>query len=532
MQNEQQREFAIQRRLIPALVAGMPNRATFRGVRLLETHISWVLLAGRYAYKIKKAVNLGFLDFSTLQARHFYCKEEIRLNRRLAPKVYLDVIAIGGSPEKPVLGESPAIEYAVRMRRFLVSKQLDRLAARHRLLPQHIDSLAVTVAQFHLGLPAASIDSVFGTPEAVRQAAEQNFEQLQRLLTSEPDLDKLSALRCASDDEFACCRNLFEQRLLHGFVRECHGDLHLGNIVLMGKQPVPFDGIEFNPDLRWIDVMSEVAFTVMDLHYRELPHFAWRFLNRYVEITGDYQGVSLLHFYAAYRAMVRAKVSAIRADQVEPGCENKEDALNICREYMTLAELTLTSKEPALIITHGLPGSGKSTFAQLALERLQAIRLRSDVERKRLYGLTALADSRASGMDLYSGDISQRTYAKLHELASGLLKAGITVIVDAAFLKRQERVNFQQLANSLSVRFVIASVQASPDTLRERIRQRQRTADDASEADVAVLEKLTVTHDPLTAEEKLYAVEFLNEEAGVAACSEGWNSLQESLGRD
>ena len=241
--------------------------------------------------------------------------EEIRLNRRLAPGIYLDVIPIGGSRENPVLGAQPAIEYAVRMRRFAASKQLDRLLASNKILPQHIDSLAATMARFHGDLPAADANSSFGTAEAIRLDAEQNFAQLQALLTEQRDVASLAALRSASDGEYAAHRSLFEQRLVQGYVRECHGDLHLGNIVLVDGQPVPFDGIEFNPALRWIDVMSEIAFTVMDLlHYRRAD-LAWRFLNAWLEATGDYAGIRVLRFYLVYRAMVRAKVGAIRAAQ-------------------------------------------------------------------------------------------------------------------------------------------------------------------------------------------------------------------------
>ena len=434
------------------------------------------------------------------------------------------------TPENPVLGEYPAIEYAVRMRRFPLTKQLDRLATRNKLLPQHIDSLAASVAQFHLKLAVSEADAPFGTPDAIYKDAAQNFEHLQALLKDNDDLEKLATLRRASDSEFEQCRSLFEQRRIQGFVRECHGDLHLGNIVLMGEQPVPFDGIEFNPALRWIDVISEIAFTVMDLLHHRRAELAWRFLNAYLEITGDYAGVKLLRFYVAYRAMVRAKVSAITASQPELGAKEKTVAWNACREYMALAAKSLAHKKPALIITHGLPGSGKSSFAQLALERLRAIRLRSDVERKRLFGLDPLADSRAStGMNLYADDISKRTYAHLYALAGELLTAGRTVIVDAVFLKHEERKHFHQLAVRLGIPFVIASVQSGDATLRARITQRQRAKNDASEADIAVLERLQKTQEILSPEERDYTAVFVNEASGIAEYSEGWNRLKQLL---
>ncbi|HQS57797.1 MAG: hypothetical protein B7Y56_05335 [Gallionellales bacterium 35-53-114] len=531
MDNAKKTGYASQSQLIRALQNSLRTRVATKSVRLVETHISWVLLAGRYAYKIKKAVDLGFLDFSSLAARKYYCEEEIRLNRRLAPGIYLDVLPVGGDRDAPVLGAQPAMEYAVRMRRFAVSRQMDKLIALNKILPQHIDSLAFTIARFHGSLPAAGEKSLFGTAEAVNQAAQQNFEQLQALLKERADLEMLAALHQASESVFAASRSLFGQRLTQGFVRECHGDLHLGNIVLLDEQPVPFDGIEFNPALRWIDVMSEVAFTVMDLLYHRRADLAWRFLNAYLEATGDYAGMLVLRFYLVYRALVRAKVSAIRAAQAGISRHAAEDALFSCRAYLALAASCLADNQAALIITHGLPGSGKSTFAQMALERLQAVRLRSDVERKRLFGLSPLADSRVStGLDLYSAEITQRTYARLLELAREILQAGYTVIVDAAFLTLQERELFHRLAAELSVPFVIASVQAGSKTLRARIIQRQKAANDASEADVAVLEKLLRTHEPLSQQEHGYTAELVNEEAGIAADSTGWSRLQKLLG--
>ncbi|HSM98097.1 MAG TPA: AAA family ATPase, partial [Gallionella sp.] len=374
-----------------------------------ETHISWVLLTGRDAWKIKKAVDLGFLDFSTLEARRFYCTEELRLNRRLAPALYLDVVAIGGTPEEPVMGKEPAIEYAVHMRRFAGPDMMDRMLARDAITPAHIDKLAAVIAGFHAALPPAAADSPFCATAGIEKAALQNFDAVQQLLTEPGDLAMLDTVREASAREFSACGQLFRQRAAAGCVRECHGDLHLGNIVLLDDEPTPFDCIEFSAALRWIDVISEISFTVMDLLRRGRPQLAWRLLNAYLEITGDHSGVGVLRFYLGYRAMVRAKIAAIRAGQ--RGAAKTDKQSKSCRSYLRLAHNCLTRRRPALIITHGLPGCGKSTFAQLALERLGAIRIRSDVERKRLFGLAALADSKAqTAADIYSENATRRTY--------------------------------------------------------------------------------------------------------------------------
>ncbi len=237
-------DFPSQTQLIAALRDASRYPHPAKAVRVIETHISWVLLAGRYAYKIKKALNLGFLDFSSLEARRFYCAEEIRLNRRLAPQLYLDVIPICGSPQQPVLGTGSAapIEYAVRMRRFSSGKQLDRLLARDKVQARHIDSLAALLARFHRSLPTATPDAPapdapYGSAAAIRAAALQNFSQLPALLDSSKASDSLNALQAATEAEFSACATFFEQRHAQGYVRECHGDLHLGNIALIGEQP-------------------------------------------------------------------------------------------------------------------------------------------------------------------------------------------------------------------------------------------------------------------------------------------------------
>ncbi|BCK88112.1 putative protein [Sideroxyarcus emersonii] len=518
-----QSQYANQQRLIAALREPRRYPHAARSVEVIETHISWVLLAGSYAYKIKKAVDLGFLDYSTLSLRRSCCEEEIRLNRRTAPELYLDTVAIGGSAEIPQFGMQPAIEYAVRMRRFVSADLMDKSLQRGRIEARHIDSLAAAIVRFHAAIPAAAPGSGFGTPASIRNAAMQNFEQLRLLLADDADLDGIAALEAATEAEFAACRATFEARREQGWVRECHGDLHLGNIVLVGDQPVPFDCIEFNPDLRWIDVMDEIAFPMMDLLHRNRAELAWRVLNGCLEGSGDYGGVSVLRFYLAYRAAVRAKVSAFRAAQPGMSRHARAPALAACRSYLALARQCLGRYRPALIVMHGLPGSGKTTFSQLALQQLGAIRIRSDVERKRLFGLGGLESSRAHVGDIYGAEATRQTYARLHELARGILLAGLPVIVDAAFLRQEEREAFRRLAQGMSVPFAIASLHASDAVLRERVQLRRN---DASEADVAVLDLLQSRQQPLAQSELACAAFFTSEEApDCEANARAWEQL-------
>lgn len=490
-------------------------------IRMLETHISWVFLTGEYAYKIKKPLNLGFLDFSTLEKRRWCCEEELRLNCRLAPQIYLDVVSITGSAAAPrMAGAGQAIEYAVRMRQFPQESLASALLASGSLLPQHVESLAATLAAFHQTAPATNADSRLGTPQLILDAALQNFDQLSPLLTAVEDAALLEKLRGWTVHEHTALIHQMEQRRSDGAVRECHGDLHLGNIVRFGNSLVPFDCIEFNPQLRWIDVLSEVAFLVMDLHDRGHPRLGWLFLNAYLEHTGDYAGLTLLPFYLVYRAMVRAKVHALRANQ--PGLDDARRAtlLRASRTYLALAAEFAHRPDPVLIITHGASGSGKSRIAGELMQQLGALRIRSDVERKRWHGLLPRERSAAGVEDgLYGKQATEATYHHLARLAQQIISAGYTAIVDAAFLKRWQRELLARIANEAGVPFLIMAITAPDAVMRQRILQRQAAGNDPSDAGITVLEHQLQTQEALTAAERTAAIELSSDGPDPAACS-------------
>ncbi|MBI2959295.1 MAG: AAA family ATPase, partial [Betaproteobacteria bacterium] len=460
-------------------------------VEVLETHASFVLLAGAYAYKIKKPVSLGFLDFSTLASRRFYCAEELRLNRRTAPFLYLDVVTLSGEARSPVLGgDGSAIEYALRMRRFAQEALLDRMARRGALSPRHIDLLARATAAFHGQIDRAAAGSAYGSPVQILASALQNFDQMLAMVEEASDADRLRRLQRWTIRTHAALGPRLEARRRGGFVRECHGDLHLGNIALLDDTPTPFDGIEFNPELRWIDVMSEIAFLVMDLLDHALTALAFRFLNGYLEATGDYAGLRVFRFYCVYRALVRAKVSCIRAHQVHVVGEEKERLMREYRGHLELAERLRSPGRRALVLMHGLSGSGKTAVAQRLLESFGAIRLRSDVERKRLHGAEAQART-DSGLDsgIYAPPATRRTYTRLADLARELLATRTTVIVDAAFLRREQRDAFHALARGCAAPLAVVWCRAPEAVMRERLARREGEGKDASEAGVAVLER-------------------------------------------
>jgi len=487
--------------------------------QVVETHISWILLTGPYAYKIKKPVDLGFLDFSTLDKRRFYCEEELRLNRRLAPQLYLEVAAITGALDRPQLGGTgPAIEYAVKMVQFPQDAQLDRVLARGALHAQHIDSLAETVAAFHSRTAVAPADSPFGRPERVREPVMENFTQIKARIEAAHDQAQLERLRAWCVEEHTARYTDLAQRKTDGFIRECHGDMHLANMALIKGEVVLFDCIEFNENLRWIDVISEVAFLTMDLEDRARPDLAYRFLNDYLGITGDYEGLKLLRYYSVYRALVRAKVACIRLDQPGLSATDTETVRELYRGYLTLAEGYVTAPHPMLLITHGLSGSGKTYLTQELLEQRGALRIRSDVERKRLFGYGAEARTRsdvASG--IYTPDASKLTYERLAQLARIIVAAGYTVIVDATFLKRAQRDAFRNLAGRLGVPFAVLDFQAQETTLRQRIVARHEGGRDASEADLAVLEHQLASREPLAPDEQADVIAVDSEQSDSVA---------------
>ena len=511
-------------------------------VELVETHISWVLLTGNYAYKIKKPVDLGFLDFSTLARRQQDCVDELRLNRRLAAEYYLDVVAITGTPEAPRMdGAGEILECAVKMRQFPADATLDRLAERGELNEMQIDALAARLAHFHLAeCEAAPADSAWGEPDVIARPVAENFQIIR--LAEPAEKARLAALQAWCGNEHSRLAPLMTERKHAGRVRECHGDLHLANLAWVAGNLVIFDCLEFSPALRWIDVISEIAFCYMDLLHREYAALAQRFINAWLEAVGDYQGVALLRYYAVYRALVRAKVAALRAMQ---GCLASRTEVMECLRLaeqlafstphapfsrnnlgcnplvvrgMPLRHPTSPSDETLrgqgqtnrcanlmLTITHGLSGSGKTTLTQTLLEKHGMIRLRSDVERKRLAGLDACARG-GETLGLYSESFGLRTYQHLAEVAEGLLQAGWPVIVDAAFLMRRERDLFRDLARRLGVNFQILQIQVDPDILRERVRSRQAKGNDASDADLRVLEHQLATALPLDSDEIAVAI--------------------------
>jgi aminoglycoside phosphotransferase family enzyme/predicted kinase len=480
------------------LIKALQNPALFphpvEQFQVIETHISWVLLTGPYVYKIKKPMNFGFLDFTTLESRAHFCQQELILNQRLTDNLYLEVLPVTGTAEAPQLGGTgEAIEYVLKMRQFPQEGLLSTLQAKGELTTAHIDDMARQIAEFHLSAPQVLTENVLGSPESVMAPVTQNFEQILPFLSEKSDLIQLEALEAWANASFERLKPLLAQRKADGFIRECHGDIHLGNITLIDGQVVIFDCIEFNEPFRMTDVYADIGFLAMDLEDRGLKSLSRRLVSQYLERTGDYAGLELLNFYKAYRALVRAKVALF---SLQPDTDNIQRAATLrqYRNYANLAESYSAIPSSFLAITHGVSAVGKSHVAMRLVEALGAIRLRSDVERKRLFGDSA---------DLYAADISAATYKRLNELAAVVLHAGLPVVIDATYLKHEQRLATAKVAEATGAPFLILDCAAPKAVIESWLTQRQTANEDPSDATIEVIEAQLANREPLTADETL-----------------------------
>ncbi|MBU3724178.1 MAG: aminoglycoside phosphotransferase [Burkholderiaceae bacterium] len=482
--------------------------------QLIETHISWVLISGSLAYKIKKPVKFAFVDFRDLQSRLRYCCEEVRLNRRTAPDWYLGVAPIHqlargtvriGATESPAaiaaksLGkettdpetDGPIIDWAVVMRAFPSNATLQ--STPYAITADLVDAIADQVAALHQQEDGIRHDPLLGAPGEIVQIATDNLDELDALIPRDP---RLTRLRRWSTDTMRTLSTFFAERHGNGSIKSCHGDLHLGNIAIFEDKPVLFDCIEFSDRLRCIDVINEVAFLFMDLIAHGHKEMAWRFVNRWCEHTGDYSGLIGLQFYAVYRALVRAKISMH---------QNKAEH---AERYLMLAKDLTQSAPSALLLMHGPSGCGKTFWSQQLLEKRGLIRLRSDVERKRLAGLDPLTRTTGTAnAALYGHDTTQRTFHHLLEHAKVLLTHGLSVVVDATFLKSALRQPFLDAGKELEAAVHIVPIRATVEECRARILQRHQRQNDASDADLQVLEQQLKEADPLSVDELRHCVE-------------------------
>lgn len=470
-------------------------------ITTIETHISVVFLTGDYAYKLKKPVDFGFLDFSQLADRKRYCELEIQLNQRSAPELYIDICPLyfhDGQVQFEPNGDP--VEYLIKMKQFDPNRVLGRYLKEHTLDNRQIQELSERIAQFHASAEATIEQDDFGHPDNLIHPMLENFPPL---LKSFPHPEQQYRLKQLAEWTHFTQKTLYDDLLARkadGFVRACHGDMHLDNITLLNDVPTLFDGIEFNEQFRWIDVMNDLAFLMIDLDNRQQVVLKRKLLSQYLSLTGDYNGLKFLRFYQVYRSMVRSKITALRYHQLPKGSFEAEQHFDLALQYLKQAEDDAYAlPEPKLVLMVGVSGSGKSHYAQALLNHLDAIVISSDIERKRLYGIDPTHRVPESEKTrLYAPEMSRQTYQRLHQLAKTLLAEGYSVIVDATFLKSEHRQPFLALAVQAGCRAhqLYITPNNHLEMIRRNLHERQTADTSPSDADVAVMHRQLESLEP------------------------------------
>lgn len=460
-------------RLIKQLCAYLRAQRS-QPAHVYRTHISSVIVCGEHAYKLKRPVKFAFVDFSTLALRRKDCKRELRINRRTAPALYLDVVKITGTPKRPRLGgPGKPLDWAVKIKRFEQTALLSHLIEHDGISTGDAMALGEHLAQFTNGLLRLSAP----TTAHHRPTIDWLLESIQEISASYPtQTEHAHAIQTWAKRHARQYKSLINHRRRSGFYRDCHGDLHLGNLIKLGHDLIAFDALEFNRELSQIDVINDIAFAFMDFLAFERADLAWAMLNRWCEQTGDYDGLVLLRYYTLYRAVVRAKVAALT---------RSANSLQTFERYWSLANrLIAPANPPRLILVSGLSGSGKSTVARTLAGSLSGIQVRADVIRKQLF--PKLIDEPSK---LYAKAASRDTYEKLAHIADTLLTQHMTVIVDATFLGQAQVDRFDKLAKEHGIGLEVLWCEAPVATLKARIIKRASRGDDPSDATVAVLER-------------------------------------------
>lgn len=472
-------------------------------VEVIQTHISVVFLAGDYAYKLKKPVDFGFLDFTTPQRRLAACQAEVRLNRRLCAHTYLGVVEVRATPQGLRLGgaDGRIVDYVVKMRRLPADRMLDALLPAGQVSGAMIDELAGVIARFHDRAERGPRIDCFGSPESIAGNWRENFEQTREFVgqTLAPASD--ARIRAWVSEFQHEARPLFMRRVAEGRVRDCHGDLRLSAVCFRGPGDIcVYDCIEFNDRFRYSDVAADVAFLAMDFDRHGRPDLGRRFVRQYVAASGDIELLAVVSFYQCYRAFVRAKVESFQTTGPEIPVEQRERAAERARRAFVLADAyTTQTSRPRLMLMAGLSGTGKSALAARLAAGTGATVVASDVVRKALAGHTPterLGGPYGSG--IYGEEQTERTYAAMHDDARSLLDRGYDVILDATYARMRHRSAARDLAACVGASFICVECVVDAETVRRRLVAREADPGAISDADVAVWREQRTRFEPIT----------------------------------
>lgn len=481
----------------PSFYPGPPHH-----VERIETHISWVFIAGDNVYKVKKAVDFGFLDFTTLEKRRFYCGEEVRLNRRLAPQVYLGVVEIGLDREgRIVLGEGETVlEYAVHMKKIPSEKMLKRLLPLPDFDPAIMGDIAKKLSRFHREAETGGRIDETGSIETVRHNHEENFSQTEPYTGMTISSSRHAFIRSFARRFLDNHADLFRKRVREHRIRDCHGDLHLEHIVISGDDIIIFDCIEFNERFRYCDIAAEVSFLAMDLDFNGYASLSEQFVKSYVAESGDIEIPLLVHFYQCYYAFVRGKVTGFRLQEPRISAEEGAVVTQTAATYFDLAfSYAARFRKPTLIAMAGLMGSGKSVVARELARITGAAVIRMDVIRKELHALPPherrLEDF---GQGIYSDGVTRLVYGKSLERAKDLIESGKPVIIDASFKSKAHRRAAGDLADSLKADFFVIECVCPDDCIRKRLLERIKDENEASDGRMEILDAQKADFDAIS----------------------------------
>jgi aminoglycoside phosphotransferase family enzyme/predicted kinase len=460
--------------LIEALLEPRAYPDSPEKVTLQQTHISYLFFTPNYVYKVKKPVDFAFLDFSTLNKRLHFCKEEVRLNRRLAPDVYLGVVPITeGGEGVSIEGEGEALEYAVKMRRLPAETMLEEMIKRETVTGPIIERVAEAVASFHKKAETNERISSFGRPEMVKNNTDENFAQTQNYIGRTITRKQYDDIKAYTDGFLSSNRGEFTKRVEEGFIKDCHGDMHTEHISISDGIQV-YDCIEFNERFRYSDIVADSAFLSMDLDYHNRHDLTRAFDNAYFLSTGDKHGRMLLDFYKCYRAFVRGKVEGFKLLEPEETEEDKREAALIARLHFHLAHLYATGGfRPFMLVLRGLSAAGKSAVADELSRNTGFCVLSSDAIRKGLFGIAPL-EHRIEPFErgIYTPEATERTYSRLIEEGTELIGSGRSVILDATFSKLKYLKTAGKKAKASGAFFHVVECTAEEETVRKRFKER------------------------------------------------------------
>ncbi len=457
-------------------------------VILRQTHISYLFFTPRFVYKVKKPVNFGFLDFSTLKKRRHYCEEELRLNSRGAPEVYLEVVGIGFEKGRAIIGAKRPVEYAVKMRRLKPGTCLDEAIQDGTVTDAMIKKTGNAIAAFHERAAAGRRISKFGSSRVIKRNADENFSQTLRFKGRCITARNWRGIKSYTNDFLLNNKTLLASRVRDGFIRDCHGDIHAEHVSFSNGRLSIIDCIEFNERFRFADTISDIAFLSMDLDYLNRHDLARVLEAAYLKKSGDANGSQLLDFYKCYRAYVRGKVAAFKSREPEQDREERHGAWIDARVHFNLSGLYASGGfRPKAVLVRGLSGTGKTSLAESLADAANFERISSDEVRKDLAKIPALKAVKAAfGKGIYSERFTEKTYCAMIKKAGDYLKQGRSVILDATFARLAFIEAAKEACNGAS--FHLIECVADDETVKKHILKRS-SEQSSSDADWRIYQR-------------------------------------------